>query len=816
MLAYALYMLKVIICSGILFGYYWLMLRNKIFHQYNRFYLLAAVVLALTLPLVSIDIWHNADQPAQGAIKLLQAVNSSDEYLDEIVVTANRHPFSYEQAFSYIFLFTSLVFLGAFLFALVKIRWLFIKHRHRQLGNILFVNTTATGTPFSFLKCIFWNDHIDPESITGKQVFLHELAHVQQRHTYDKLFMNAVLILTWCNPFFWLIRKELNMIHEFVADKIAVEDSDTEAFAAMILQAAYPQHRFHLSNPFFYSPIKRRLMMLTKNRNPKVGYIGRLLVLPLAAFIFAAFTLKSKSFKENFTTYQGVPITVVIDAGHGGHDGGAVGFNGKVQEKDLTLAISKKISALNTNKKINIILTRASDIYQTPDAKASFGKQQNADLFISVHLNPLRSGLEVIVADKQLATDAQSTLFASALISEFNQGFKLPVSQQPRQAQQKIKVLNAAVCPAVLIEAGNITNEKDLAYLNNGGMEVIAEKVLRAVEKFAVTLKRTNSEPPPSVAGDTKNTSELQTDTIPKAVVKRADKGLIIIDGNISTNADLEKISPELIANVNVLKGQAATSLYGSKGKDGVVVVTTRNRDIKLNNLNVSIQTDSTKIEKIRLENVSISYPGALTEKKQPLYFVNGVELKEQVLTEVVDPNNIEELRVIKDKFALQKYGPRALNGVIEIRTKNKIDVTLGEQRIDKALDEVVVVGYGSKEAGQLVDDKVFTRTENAPAFPGGNEAWKKYLMQNLNASIPVKEGWNAGVYKIVVSFIVRKDGTVADIKTDDFPGSRTAEHCIELIRNGPKWNPASQNGHPVSAYKKQPITFVVSDQKSL
>ena len=94
------------------------------------------------------------------------------------------------------------------------------------------------------------------------------LCRVKEKHSYDKIFMNLVMIFFWINPFFWLIRKELNMIHEFIADKKALEDCDTEAFAAMILQATYPNQQFNLANNFFYSPIKRRLLMLTKNKNP--------------------------------------------------------------------------------------------------------------------------------------------------------------------------------------------------------------------------------------------------------------------------------------------------------------------------------------------------------------------------------------------------------------------------------------------------------------------------------------------------------------------------------------------------------------------
>lgn len=207
MLLFAFYLLKVIICSGVLFGYYWLLLRNKIFHQYNRFYLLAAVALSLLTPLVQINIWHYTDAPAP-TIKLLQVVSSSNEYLDEIVLTAHKNNFTAEQLAALLYCLTSIVFLSLFIQVFIKIRTLLKLHNQTIVDNVHFINTTAKGTPFSFLHYIFWNDHIDITTTTGNQIFKHELAHVQQKHSYDKLFINAVLIFFWCNPFFWLIRKE--------------------------------------------------------------------------------------------------------------------------------------------------------------------------------------------------------------------------------------------------------------------------------------------------------------------------------------------------------------------------------------------------------------------------------------------------------------------------------------------------------------------------------------------------------------------------------------------------------------------------------
>ena len=95
--------------------------------------------------------------------------------------------------------------------------------------------------------------------------------------------------------------------------------------------------------------------MFTKHKNTKVSYVSRLLVLPLAAIVFFAFTLKVKNKSANL--YDGKTITVVIDAGHGGSDNGAQSADG-VKEKDITLSIAKKIAEMNSNPHLEILLSR--------------------------------------------------------------------------------------------------------------------------------------------------------------------------------------------------------------------------------------------------------------------------------------------------------------------------------------------------------------------------------------------------------------------------------------------------------------------------
>ncbi len=487
MTATALYLLKAILCSGILFSYYWFFLRNKAFHSFNRFYLLFAVVLSLCLPLIKIDFWQQQTVQSSNVIQLLQVVTGNGEHADELMAATKNNSWSMQQWILFAYLTVSSVLLFAFAHSIFIIIKLAVKNPAKKIDGISLITTTAKNTPFSFLHFVFWNSHIDIDSTNGRQILQHEMTHVKGKHSYDKLFMNLLLIICWCNPFFWLIKKELGMIHEFIADKKAVDNNDTSTFAAMILQAAYPQHNFQLTNNFFHSPIKRRLTMLTKNNNT-IGFYSRILALPLLLCVFAAFTFKTVSQQP---IYKGEKTIVVIDAGHGGKDFGAAGID-NVYEKDISLALAKKVKELNSNENIEIILTRETDIYQSPQEKADFVNLKKAALLVSFHADAatkdsadMKSGINVLVSKNQYSNSTKSKVLASAMIEMFNQNYPLPVAQNPAQRQNGVWILQNSKCPSVLIEVAFISNEKDLAFLESAkGQETIALNVLKGIEKY--------------------------------------------------------------------------------------------------------------------------------------------------------------------------------------------------------------------------------------------------------------------------------------------------------------------------------------------
>jgi len=107
-------------------------------------------------------------------------------------------------------------------------------------------------------------------------------------------------------------------------------------------------------------------------------------------------------------------------------------------------------------------------------------------------------------------------------------------------------------------------------------------------------------------------------------------------------------------------------------------------------------------------------------------------------------------------------------------------------------------------------ENKIFEKVEIEAAFPGGESAWRKYLERNLNANTPVDNGAPEGSYTVWVQFIVDKEGNISDVKPLTSHGYGMEDEAVKIIKKGPKWTPAQQNGRQVKAYRKQPITFVV------
>jgi TonB-dependent SusC/RagA subfamily outer membrane receptor len=679
------YILKVVVCSGILYSYYHFALRNKVFHAWNRFYLLAMIPFSILLPLLEMNIIAPADNGSK-IVSAMRIVAGADEYV--LNVDSNSGiGWSAELVYLCLYLLVSFSIAVVFTIGLLKLVKMIRKYSPVLLENFYFLNTPEPGTPFSFFRYLVWNQEIPLDTENGRRILEHELVHIREKHSWDKIFIHIMLIFFWINPFFWLARQEMTMIHEFIADRKAVGNGDTEAFAKLILASSFPGHTSLLTHSFFQSSIKRRLAMISKKNNPLVAYVSRLMMIPVVFVMIFAFAVQSEptwAKGSPSVTSFGQKYTVVLDAGHGGEDAGAI--SGNVKEKELSLALARMVKELNVNPDIELVLTRNSDQTTALADRVKMASDKNAQLFLSIHIasapSPDQKGITAFISSRDLTRQQENVRFASLLLNNLSSVYAVDKKIKQRE-NQGVWVLDKNVCPAVILECGYISNTDDRNYISSkANQEKIAKQILRSIEDYfskavliqpsAATVQiandttpkaKTKEKTPPAKVtflylngnSETLTIKEYRdrtgreditfmTDTIKldgNSLAKKKDDGSLkyLVDGKEVNAAVANSINPDNIASVNVTKG----------GSENTVNIITKNVDASNKKLVLTLPKSS----------------------PPPLYILNGDEISEEEM-KLIDPNKIESISVLKDRSAETIYGEKGKNGVIVITLKKQ------------------------------------------------------------------------------------------------------------------------------------------------
>jgi N-acetylmuramoyl-L-alanine amidase len=500
---------KMIACSGILLGYYWVFLRNKRFHHYNRFYLLGATALSIILPFIKIPIFIEPNSEGKlvyRSIEVISVNNWGHEFVQDSGSMEEYSWLNLQDLFVIIYFAIVIILFFLFLRSLIYIRNLSKRYPVEHIHTLKFYNTTEPGTPFSFFKSIFWNKRLDFKSQEGQQIFRHELFHVRQKHSADIVFVESIGVLLWMNPFFHLIKKEIKAIHEFLADQHAVSHNNQHDYAELLLMQSITEKKSSLSTYFFQNHIKRRIAMITQMKSNKYNYWTRLMVLPMSLLLFCAIALYAhnpapNSFKKenvfNRSEKLSEEITVVVDAGHGGQDAGARNVEG-ILEKDLTLAIARKIREHAPAYKVKVVMTRNEDVYPTLKQRTEMATTVKADMIVSVHIattdNPAgaepNSGFEVFVTNRNTNTIERSKVLGQSIAAQLKDLYAVgPIKQRKEKG---IWILDAATCPAVLLECGYLSYPQDVAFISDpSNQEKIAKGILQGIVSYTVSQEST-------------------------------------------------------------------------------------------------------------------------------------------------------------------------------------------------------------------------------------------------------------------------------------------------------------------------------------
>ena len=342
-----LYFGKMILCSAVMFAYYLLFLKDKTFHHYNRFYLLFSVVISMILPLVKVS--YFTIETNKNLYLLLSRFNQTQ-------TQTNNYDITIYSIFYAIIGVVSVTFLIKIFLGILKINSIKNQFPKETIEGIKFYQTNLNNAPFSFFRNLFWKKSIEINSPVGQQILKHEMVHIEQKHSWDKLLMQVSKSVFWFNPVFYFINKEINLIHEYLADNKAVKKSDTRAFAQMLLESHFSGSVIPVTSPFLSSNLKKRLKMLTKNQT-KYSYARKLFALPILFFMVFAYMVNAKN-REITETNNAIEIAVKqikmdtiqpkqseFDSLANNHQRQTKAYSDALQEDHLRMkAISKKMA----------------------------------------------------------------------------------------------------------------------------------------------------------------------------------------------------------------------------------------------------------------------------------------------------------------------------------------------------------------------------------------------------------------------------------------------------------------------------------------
>ena len=321
MTAFAIYLIKVIVCSALFAGYYWLALRNGRFFRWNRFCIVASVTLSIIIPTMNISIPATYILTPASAGYVASIVIEAD---DAAVTPLQSQAASVPWVRLGVILFTSgvLILFVKEMFSFFRIVRLKRCSERISTPEAVLYCTDDDAAPFTFFRTIFWKKGVSVDSGESRCMIRHELAHVRLGHSWDKALMQLVCCLFWMNPFFMLFRRELELVHEFEADSESIGEDSAEELSSMILCTLYPNYYHDFTSRFYQSSnIKRRIFMISKNKNKETlkNMLRKMSIVPVALVAMYLFGCKSDGRQSETLplTPQNEMEEVVIVVGYG-------------------------------------------------------------------------------------------------------------------------------------------------------------------------------------------------------------------------------------------------------------------------------------------------------------------------------------------------------------------------------------------------------------------------------------------------------------------------------------------------------------------
>lgn len=569
------YILKSSLCLAVFYLFYKVMLSRETFHRFNRIVLVSLFVISLIIPFIEISL--KSETPYSGLALNLETLLA--------MAGSNGAGEVSGQTDTWLLIILGVYIVGftfSLLRALVSIIQMIVLIKSPGAGNetisngvrlVIHNNKTA---PFSWMKFIAISEKDYRES--GEEIITHELAHISKLHSADILIAEAVKIIHWFNPAVYLLKQELQNIHEYQADEAVINKGiDAKQYQLLLIKKAVGDRLYTIANSFNHSKLKTRITMISKKKSPKWAVLKVLFVLPLSMIAVVAFATEEAS--NVFEPVTEIKITDFIQKD-----------TIKVK-KDVRVFVMNNKSDSSSNIKVSTVTSKMGD-----------------SLNVLVFVDGVEKDIDIVkkIDSKDIA---------------------------------EIRVLKGEKA----IEQYGDKAKEGAIFVTTKVINTNSDKSGKSKSKIVFNMKEGMSD------------------------------ALYVVDGIRQKRGNLNEIDPKTIASIDVLKGEAATKLYGEDAKNGVVIISTKTPDSK-ENLTWTEKTDKQIV--INRKNIdttivknTIVIKSKSVKDADPLFVIDGKVMKKFDATSV-DAENIKSMSVLKDEIAIKKYGEKGKNGVIEITLK--------------------------------------------------------------------------------------------------------------------------------------------------
>ena len=505
-----IYILKSSVCLVLFYLFFRLLLSKETFHRFNRMALLGVLFFSLLIPCIEVTTRHQ--------VEVQQAVLSIEQLLlmAELETTpANVGAVQETPAISWVQIVLLVYWAGILFLACRNIYSLIClfrlvhsgKHEKLEKGVTLVVHNQEIA-PFSWMKYIVISRKDLEEN--GREILIHEMAHIHHRHSVDLLVADICIFFQWFNPGAWLLKQELQNVHEYEADETVINEGvNAKEYQLLLIKKAVGTRLYSMANSFNHSKLKKRITMMLKEKSNPWARLKYLYVLPLAAIAVTAFARPEISEKmEEISAVKVNDLAEIVEK--------------KSEEnvvKELVDTTKNKVVVVGyrTEKKDSVLTSGKKKVAISVQGISGEGKPL-------VIINGKESDREVVNALNPERIESVSVIGPEKAIKVYG--------EKAKDGVMDIKLYSEKKFAPRKIEIEGI-NKTRLDALNSGA------------KSWGATFRSADG-----------------------------GKPLVIIDGKEATGDDpLANISPDRIRSISVLKDKTALAAYGDKGKNGVVEV---------------------------------------------------------------------------------------------------------------------------------------------------------------------------------------------------------------------------------------------------